>query len=329
MQETDFEIYQPREVRPHPWLSVIMPTFNGERFLHRALASVADQADDDIECIVVDDGSTDATLRIAKDFRHRIPMRIHSLRRSGNWAANTNDALATAKGEYACFLHQDDCWLPGRVNKMRRMSNAYPAAQWILSAAVFIDGKDKRVGVWNCPLPAGEGYLDSRLLFQRLLIQNFISIPGPIFKRKTALEEGGLDPSLWYTADWDFWLKLARKKACFCPSLLVAFRIHSDSQTVIRSFDISSFRKQMEQVLTRHLENPPAMEPIPPVIRKMAQCSIKINASLAAFLHAKRVEWFDLAAALLRLGPTRWPRLLYTTRIMDRVVSRLRASLLD
>ena len=48
-----------------------------------------------------------------------------------------------------------------------------------------------------------------RVVVERLLVQNFISMPAPLFSREAAIRVGGLDEDLWYTADWDFWLKLA------------------------------------------------------------------------------------------------------------------------
>src|SRR3954466_5222777 len=60
----------------HPWLSVIMPTYNGEMYLRSALESVLSQADDRIEILAVDDGSTDSTLRILESYRGRMPLTI-------------------------------------------------------------------------------------------------------------------------------------------------------------------------------------------------------------------------------------------------------------
>ena len=94
-----------------PWLSVIMPTYNGEAFLTNALNSILSQGDDQIEVIAVDDGSTDATIPILKSFATKLSLRIIVRERVGNWAANTNHGLSLAQGDFVCFLHQDDHWL--------------------------------------------------------------------------------------------------------------------------------------------------------------------------------------------------------------------------
>jgi len=99
--------------------SVIIPTYNGEQFLAKALTSVAEQEERDLECIIVDDGSTDSTIQIANAFADKIPIVLRRLERTGNWALNSNLALAHATGEYACFLHQDDFWLTNRLQTIR------------------------------------------------------------------------------------------------------------------------------------------------------------------------------------------------------------------
>ena len=81
-----------------PWLSVVIPTYNGGRYLSRAFAGIESvgRECDDLEILVVDDGSTDSTLDIVRRFSRRLPIRLLSSERTGNWAANTNRALAEA-----------------------------------------------------------------------------------------------------------------------------------------------------------------------------------------------------------------------------------------
>ena len=119
---------------------------------------------------------------------------------------------------------------------------------------MFIDEDGKRLGIWRCPLPAHRRPVDSRRLIQRLLVQNFIAMPAPLFRRDLALQVGGLNESLWYTADWDFWLKVATvARTAYLPEPLTAFRLHSGSQTVRGSQKLDEFRGQLESVLYDHL----------------------------------------------------------------------------
>ena len=223
------------------WLSVIVPTYNGSKYLATALKSIVAQQDHGVECVVIDDGSTDNTLEIVAEFQDRLNIKLITKSRAGNWVVNTNHALSVATGTYACFLHQDDLWLEGRLREMRQAISDYPEASLYLHDSVFIDEFGKPLGLWSCPLSGKQEFTADEMV-NKLLIQNFIAIPSPIFRRSTALELEGLDSELWYTADWDFWLKLARQgTTCYTPKALAAFRVHGDSQTIRRSSGVMEF----------------------------------------------------------------------------------------
>src|ERR1700737_3489848 len=103
-----------------------MPTYNGERFIAAALDSVRDQDNNGIELVIVDDGSTDQTLDLVRGYADILPIRLITPGRLGNWVAATNLGLREAKGDWACFLHQDDLWLPGRLERLPRGREAPP-----------------------------------------------------------------------------------------------------------------------------------------------------------------------------------------------------------
>ncbi|MEM7592684.1 MAG: glycosyltransferase family 2 protein, partial [Cyanobacteria bacterium P01_A01_bin.83] len=98
-----------------PWLSVIIPTYNGSKYLAAALNSIVVQQEQDLECVVIDDGSTDNTLEIVEQYQQKLKIKLITKARQGNWVASTNQALKVANGVHACFLHQDDLWLEGRL----------------------------------------------------------------------------------------------------------------------------------------------------------------------------------------------------------------------
>ena len=193
----------------HPWLSVLIPVFNGEKYLAEALDSIIIQADENIECIVVDSDSNDATLSILKSYQNKLPLKILQLSKESNWVFKTNYALSCAQGSYVCFLHHDDIWLKNRLRVMKLLVDQFSESVLFLHPSYFIDQAGKNLGLWSSPLPAYPIRIKPSLMIELLLIQNFISIPSPIFKRDIALSVNGMDNSLWYTADWDFWLKIA------------------------------------------------------------------------------------------------------------------------
>ena len=310
-----------------PWLSVLVPTFNGEAHLRRALDSIVDEADAGVEVVAIDDGSSDGTWDILQAYQGRLNLSADR-RPVGNWVANTNLALHRATGELACFLHQDDCWLPGRLQEVRRQVAGAPSAGLVLHACRFAGPDGRPAGTWTCPLPPHRP-TPPALTTERLLVQNFVGIPGAVFRRGLALECGGLDESLWYTADWDFWLKLAAvTDTVYLPRPLAMFRLHPGSQTATRSRSLDEFRGQMSRVLDRHGSHWPAPDAATRAsVERTARAAIEVNVALAAFYHRVFPEGRRLLAALGVLRPSDWRRLARDSRLHERVFARLRAGL--
>src|ERR1700759_3634979 len=118
-----------------------MPTYNGERFIRAALDSVRDQYrdqdSDEFELLIVDDGSTDQTLDIVRGYADVLPIRLITPGRLGNWVAATNLGLREAVGDWACFLHQDDLWLPSRLKRLQNEMLSYQGSL-IIHNAVYV-----------------------------------------------------------------------------------------------------------------------------------------------------------------------------------------------
>ena len=304
-----------------PWLSVIVPTYNGSKYLATALDSIVVQQDPELECVVIDDGSTDDTLAIVESFKDKLNVKLITKARQGNWVANTNHALSVARGKYACFLHQDDLWLQGRLNSIKKAIATHPQASLYLHDSVFIDREGKPLGLWQCPIKNSQ-VVSAQEMIQKLVIQNFIAIPAPVFNRQAALDLGGLNNELWYTADWDFWLKLASAgETYYISQPLAAFRVHGDSQTIRRSSSVAEFRQQMRWVVDKYLQSKSTQ------VAKVAFFSTEVNTTLAAMVHGESTQLFKLAADFVLLGPGGWHRYWQDSRIQERVSARLKAKL--
>jgi hypothetical protein len=160
---------------------------------------------------------------------------------------------------------------------------------------------------------------------EHLLVQNFIASPAPVFLRDAWLACGGLDETLWYTADWDVWLKLAASGSVLYHDVVtVGFRIHSGSLTVSGNRDIGEFAEQMNTVLNRHL---PQITGDIQKIERVARASIAMNAALAA---ASAGNYHHLPSAVykaLGLGPVGMVHYLRDSRILERLAPRVRAAL--
>jgi GT2 family glycosyltransferase len=304
-----------------PLLSVVMPTYNGERFIAAALESTRGQHDG-IELVIVDDGSTDRTIEIIRSFTGSLPIRLITPGRLGNWVAVTNLGLREAVGEWACFLHQDDLWLPGRLERLRK-EMLDPQRALIIHNAMYVGPDGQGLGPWTCPFP--EGAIPSSEFIERLLVQNFIAIPSPVFRRDAVIQSGGLDEALWFSADWDLWLRLgARGSVQFIDETLSAFRVHPASQTAARRLGPNEWEQQLTTVLERHLETWPVTGGARSGVERAALASIAINSALSAASRGEPTRPVQVLRQFLALGPADWRRYLRDSRITQRVGSRLR-----
>lgn len=110
-----------------PTISVVIPVYNCESYIGEALKSVQTQNVQDLEIIVVNDGSTDGTLSVAESFAERDRrIRIISQANSGKPAVARNVGLSHSTGEYVCFLDGDDLFLPGKLEKQLEIFQRFP-----------------------------------------------------------------------------------------------------------------------------------------------------------------------------------------------------------
>jgi glycosyltransferase involved in cell wall biosynthesis len=225
-----------------PWLSVIIPCRNGQRWLAAALQSIVDQKEQGIEVIFADGSADNASLDIINTFSDRL--NNQAFRRTHlSWVARTNLGVEQARGDLVCMLHVGDLWMPNRCDKLRKWVSIAPDAVMHVHSCYIIDETGKRLGLWRCPLPSGDTPVPTRILFERLLVQNFIATPTPVIRRDAYRKVGGLDDSLWYTADWDYYMKIALIGNIFYHSdPLSCYRVHKNSLTVLGSKDSANFR---------------------------------------------------------------------------------------
>lgn len=198
-----------------PTVSCIIPAYNGERFIRRALDSVMSQTSKPDEIIVVDDESTDATAAIVAEY----PVRCIRQKNAGTSAAR-NAGTAAAAGDLIAFLDQDDQWLPRKLElQLPLMDDA------VFSYTGFIINRN---GQETTVLPAAPDQLMPQQRYRNRI--------GPtstyVVRRETFLRLGGFDQSLRGSCeDWELSIRLLRAgRVCWCPEPLMVFQDH-DSNT--------------------------------------------------------------------------------------------------
>ncbi len=310
-----------------PFISVILPVYNGQDYLAHALDSLCVQADVSmLDVVALDDGSTDNTVTILKAYQERLPLRIVERARAGNWVASVNRGLELAKGEFVTILHQDDLWSPDRLAILRDWVGRYGDVDVFLNPSRFIDQQERGLGRWSCPLPHHGRPLAPSQWFPPLVVQNYISMPAPVIRRAALMRIPRLDEAVIYTADWKLWLTVASTcSAVYIPRVCTSFRIHPFSQTIQCIRDLPDYRRQMQQVVDEFLPALVQCVDDHERWRRLAQYSIEVNVALAARAQGVRQSLLAVMGNGLRLGVRDFCLYLKCSRLLERVLSRLRA----
>jgi len=308
-----------------PLLTLIIPVHHGERWIGATLDSIVAQNADDLEVIVVDGSLDDASAKIIETYSDRLSLDLVRRPDLDNLRTKVNFAAERARTPYVCFLCQDDLWLPGRIDAIRRWIESAPEAAYHAGPVQIVNQDARPLGKLRCPLPV-DVPSPKELLVERLLVQNFICLPAVIFRRDHWLAVGGLEVDLWYSGDWDLYFKLADMgDVYYHPEVTAAFRIHGSSLTVTGSRDPADFERQMRVVLDRHL---PRISPeLSKPVTRAADASIKINVLLAAASEGSAAAFGKALAEMVTLGPRGMYRFLRDSRVVERALPRLRARL--
>jgi len=210
-----------------PLISVIIPAYNHERYIGEALHSVLAQDYPDLEIIVVDDGSQDATADLAEDIlkQGRRPYRLIRQANSGAHIA-LNTGISLAQGEYIAILNSDDRFYDQRLSKMLRELQGH-GNRFSFSQVLHIDEN-------GSPHPYHPHYLQLLAEARRfptisfaLLWNNLAITTGNFFFHRSLYEEVG--PFAPYTTchDWDYLLRvILLEEPLFVQEELFAYRIH-------------------------------------------------------------------------------------------------------
>jgi len=217
-----------------PPITVALPTCNGARHLREALAGLRDQAGVDFDLIVSDDRSDDDTPALARELlgdRVRVAINPERLGLAGNW----NRCVALSRTPLVAVFHQDDVMRPGHLAAHLAAFNADPDLGLIASAADVIDAEGREVPA-TVVGRGGCGPLDRRFaagaFAAALAVENPLRCSAVTIGATAHAEAGGFDPSYRYVVDWDFWLRVARRRpVAWLARPTVAVRWHPASET--------------------------------------------------------------------------------------------------
>jgi glycosyltransferase involved in cell wall biosynthesis len=224
-----------------PTVSIVVPAFNRAQFLDETLRSISSQTFARWECVVVDDGSTDITLEIARQHASR-DGRIRAFRtaNAGASAARNFGYLQTdRRSRFVTFMDSDDVWLPHALETLYEAASADPLAAGAHALAEMIDAHGcplepgaysdtgrRRLGVRGKTLQAWS--VDEPTDFAVLINGNVLFPPGLLLVRRSIYETvGRFDESLRAAEDWDMLIRVSRHGAIrFVNEVILLYRMH-------------------------------------------------------------------------------------------------------
>lgn len=208
------------ESRGDALVSVVIPAYNGEAFVGRAIRSVLSQTHPEVEAVVVDDGSQDGTADVvrglaAEDERVRLVQK-----RNAGLAAARNTGIENARGAFVNFLDADDWLLDHKLRLQLDAFAASPEGDLVYSDYVKVsesDGSEYDVPRGVPPVPFDELYV----------YRNWFAPMVPLLRRRLVDRVGGFDDRFRAAEDWDYWLRCARHGAfVYAPGIVAKYRLH-------------------------------------------------------------------------------------------------------
>ncbi len=226
-----------------PSVSVIVPSYNAERFIRRCVDSVLSQTFADFELIVIDNYSQDSTLSILNDYSDS-RIRIFQVQNNGVIAVSRNLGITNAEGEFVAFLDADDYWVPEKLEHVMAVFIGNSKVDIVCHNLIIkrSDAGDRKVklGMYNT--------------YHDLFVHgNCLSTSAVVMKRKKAVSVNGFDESsnLCLVEDYDFWLMLFRSGCdiVYLDEFLSYYCVHDSNS----SAKLTIFSSSYLSLLKKHL----------------------------------------------------------------------------
>lgn len=190
---------------PQPKVSIIVPSYNRAEFLAATLDSIRAQTFKDWELIFIDDGSTDNTEAIVKDYSKQDYRIKYFKQENSERAVARTHGMRLAIADLICLVDSDDLWYPEKLEKQIAVMENDPELVFCYASVNRIDMQGKPVKAAARQHQGASGFI-----FFDLLERNFIPSVTPMFRKWAFEKVGGQETSFIPYEDWDFWLRLSR-----------------------------------------------------------------------------------------------------------------------
>lgn len=222
-------------------ITVLMSVFNNERWLKEVLNSVLEQTFENFEFIIINDGSTDNSLNILKDYE-AIDSRISLFNKPNTGIADSlNLGIMNANGKWIARIDADDICEPDRLAKQYQLAESSKNAVLIGSFFREIDELSRQGKTFQCPTQ------DKKLKYNLIFGKSFIAHPSAFILTAAIREVGGYRSRVPSCDDHDLWLRLIPHGSFYCvPEPLVNYRRHNDQHSNVEQ----GKRQRIEHILT-------------------------------------------------------------------------------
>ena len=175
-------------------VSVVIPIYNAERTILRAIESVRAQTYTAWELILIDDGSTDGTLPLVEDYVARYGLPAVVVSRENRGVSHTrNEGIRLAQGGYVAFLDADDVWMPRKLERQMACLKD--------TGGRFVSGLKTEPAANQPPV--------SVVTLRQMLFRNAVFTSGVLAEKALLEEVGGFDETMGYAEDYNLWLRIA------------------------------------------------------------------------------------------------------------------------
>ena len=224
-----------------PSVSVILPVYNSEAFIEKAIQSVLGQSFFDFELIIINDGSTDQSEKIILSFTDA---RIVYLKNEKNFGLiyTLNKGIELAQGKYIARMDADDICLPDRLAKQTAFLDKNENVSAVATVIDFINEQDEKKGVW---------YLDRETITaeqirRKMPYENCIAHP-TVMVRSAIIKKLKYKPYQENIEDYDLWLRMLNRGLRIekIDTPLLLYRVHSNSVTSLHLKESNPFFKHL------------------------------------------------------------------------------------
>jgi len=186
-------------------VSVVLPCYNGARWISRAVESILAQTYRDFELIIIDDGSTDNSKEIVA--LHLSDERVRYIyQENRGFSAAVNRGIKESSGSLIGFIGQDDLWMPNKLELQVKYLSEHKDVNLVHSNYCLIDSEEHIINVRDIKIPSVSL---KKEVVKQLFLNNFIGFETVLLKRKCFDEVGFLDERMVGFSDHDMWLRIA------------------------------------------------------------------------------------------------------------------------